>query len=143
VSGTRLVAAGLTALVALSGCAEKTEIAATDPWIAEAPPGAKVMAGYLRLHNRSREALRCAGVSGADFGAGEIHRTVVEDGRSRMLRAQQIEVAAGGSIDLAPGGLHLMLFRPQREMPSGTRTTLVLDCGAHKPSIEFIVRPRT
>lgn len=141
-SGARRFAAGLTALVALSACAGKTGIGVTDPWIAEAPPGAQVMAGYLRLHNHSREALRCDGVSGSDFGAGEIHRTVVEDGRSRMLPGQQIEVAAGGSVDLAPGGLHLMLFRPQRELSSGTRTTLVLDCGERRPSIEFIVRPR-
>ncbi len=101
------------------------------------------MAGYLRLHNRTGEALVCDGVAGADFGAGEIHRTVVEDGRSRMLRAQTIEVPPGGRIELAPGSLHLMLFRPQREMPSGTRTTLVLDCGERQPAIEFSVRPRT
>jgi periplasmic copper chaperone A len=131
------------ALAALSACKDGPEIVATDPWIAEAPPGAQVMAGYLRLHNRSGEALSCDGVSGADFGAGEIHRTVVEDGRSRMLRAQRIEIAAGERAELAPGGLHLMLFRPQRELPSGTSTTLVLDCGERQPAIEFIVRPRT
>lgn len=140
-SGSRLVALAL-AFATLGACAESAPLQATGAWIAEAPPGAQVMAGYVRLSNRGSEALLCDAVSGTDFGAAEIHRTVIEDGRSHMLRGQQIEVPVGGSAELAPGGLHLMLFRPQRELPAGTRTTLVLDCGEHRPSIEFIIRPR-
>ena len=140
-NGPRRVALAL-AFTTLAACAEEPRIEAGDAWIAEAPPGAQVMAGYLRLDNRSGEPLRCAGVSGTDFGAAEIHRTVIEDGRSRMLRGQQIEIPAGSSAELAPGGLHLMLFRPQRELPAGARTTLVLDCGERQAAIEFVVRPR-
>jgi periplasmic copper chaperone A len=92
--GARPVALVL-ALTTLGACADEARIEAKDAWIAEAPPGAQVLAAYVQLHNRSGEPLRCDGVYGAEFGAAEIHRTLIEDGRSRMLRGQTIEAPAG------------------------------------------------
>ncbi len=124
-----LYAAG--ALMLLAGCGSGSNtVTVEDAWIPAAPPGAGVMAGYLLLRNGSSQALRCDGASGADFGAAEIHRSVVENGQSRMLRDQVLELAAGESATLAPGGLHLMLFRPAREFKIGDKTELKLHCGS-------------
>lgn len=131
-------------LVGLLACTPKDGAPRVeDGWIREAPPGAAVMAGYLRLHNDSRQPLRCDGVEGADFGAAELHRTVVEDGQSRMLRDQIIEVPAGGKAILEPGGLHLMLFRPQRELRAGDQTTLTLRCGDVTVSATYRIENRS
>ncbi len=117
-------------LMLLAGCGSSSGTATIeDAWIPAAPPGAGVMAGYLLLRNGSSQALRCDRASGADFGAAEIHRSVIESGQSRMLRDQVIEVAAGESAQLAPGGLHLMLFRPARAFEVGDQTVLNLHCG--------------
>ncbi len=115
-------------------------LTAENAWIREAPPGAAVMAGYVTLHNHSAQTLRCTRVSGPDFGAAEIHRSLTKDGHSHMLRDQIVEIPAAGVAQLAPGGLHLMLFRPQRVLAAGDSTTLELDCGSERVSATFVVR---
>jgi copper(I)-binding protein len=134
----------LAALLCLSACTPKDgSPKIDDAWIREAPPGATVMAGYLRLHNPSRSTLRCDAVDGPDFGAAELHRSVVENGQSRMLPGQHIEAAPGTTAVLEPGGLHLMLFRPQRELRAGDETTLTLRCGEISISASFRIDNRS
>lgn len=137
----RLLLTVLLAGTALPACARPTApLAARDAWIRAAPPGASAMAGYVEIENRGDAPVRCTGASGADFGAVEIHRTMVENGQSRMLRDQAVEVPARGSAALAPGGYHLMLFRPQRPLAPGDRSTLTLHCDTLDLTTEFTVR---
>lgn len=126
-------------LVAAAACAE-AGLQPSDAWIREAPPGAGAMAGYLTLHNRGGADIRCDAVRGADFDAAELHRSVIENGMSRMLRGQVLLVPAGGAARLAPGGLHIMLFGPLRELRAGDRTRLRLQCGGQEVEAEFVVR---
>lgn len=111
-------------------------------WIPEAPPGAGAMAGYFTLHNGSDKALRCDGAAGTDFGAIEIHRSLIEDGQSRMLRNQIVDVPPGGQVEFERGGLHLMLFRPQRTLRSGDTSELQLRCGEVTVTARFHVERR-
>lgn len=119
------------AALALAACSQTPPAApvASDGWIRLAPPGANANAGYLRLHNPTAVALRCDRASSTDFGAVELHRSVLEDGRSRMLREQIVEVPPHGEAQLQPGDYHLMLFRPARELREGATATVTLHCG--------------
>jgi periplasmic copper chaperone A len=110
---------------------------ATDAWVREAPPGARVMVGYVHLHNAGATRLRIDGASSADFGAVELHRTVIEDGMARMLRDQTIDMAAGGTAVLEPGGLHIMLFRPSRRLAAGDQVNISLHCGGSRTTLPF------
>ena len=132
----RALAAGLL-LVACTKPAGLLQ--AEDAWIREAPPGSP-MAGYVTLKNGTASALRCDSATSADFGAIEIHRTRVENGMSRMLREQLLDVPGGGSAKLEPGSYHLMLFRPQRALPAGSRSRITLFCGAHSVAAEFTIK---
>lgn len=115
-------------------------VEASGGWIREAPPGAAALAGYVTLANPGVAAQRCTGVTGAEFGAAELHRSVLEDGMSRMLAGQVIELPAGGRVELAPGGLHIMLFRPARALVAGDRTRLTLHCSGGDVPADFTVR---
>lgn len=98
-----------------------------DAWIREAPPAAPVRAGYLTLVNHGTEAFRVVSVTSERFGAIEIHEMVDRgDGTMRMRPVSAIEVAAGARVELAPGGLHLMLFRPQQALATGDRIDAIL-----------------
>lgn len=129
----------LCAVIPAPACAQPA-LGAEDPWIREAPPGAQAMAGYVLLRNRTDTALRCDAATSPDFGAIEIHRSVVENGQSRMLRSQVVEVPDGGTAALAPGGYHLMLFRPQRPLPAGEHADIALHCGEQRLALRFTVR---
>lgn len=111
-----------------------------DGWIREAPPGATVMAGYANLRNTGTAVLNLQQVRSPDFGAAELHRSVVEDGLSRMLRSQILRLPPGGSAALEPGGWHLMLFRPLRGLKSGDPVAITLECGDAAQTYTFTVK---
>jgi hypothetical protein len=95
-----------------------------EPWIREAPPAARIMAGYMTMVNTGDTAVTVTSISSPDFENAEIHRTVVEEGVARMLPVRQLEIPASSRLKLEPGGLHLMLFDPQRPLQEGETVTL-------------------
>lgn len=111
-----------------------------DAWIREAPPGAMMTAAYAKLRNDGRQALRIDGAFGADFASAELHRTVVENGLSRMVHGEPLELRPGAQAALEPGGWHLMLFRPSRPLKAGDRVPLALKCGQQAAEFSFTVR---
>ena len=97
-----------------------------EPWIREAPPTARVMAGYLTIINGSDKPVPVTSISSPDFETAEIHRTVVEEGVARMLPVSQLEIPANSQLKLEPGGLHMMFSGPQRPMLEGATVTLTI-----------------
>jgi copper(I)-binding protein len=98
----------------------------TGAWLREAPPTATVHAAYLTLENPGATAVRIDSVTSPDFDGAEIHRSWIEDGVARMQAVAQLEVPAGGSLALEPGGYHLMLFDARRPLQAGDAVTLLL-----------------
>jgi copper(I)-binding protein len=103
------------------------DLVISDAWIREAPPGSAVLAGYLKITNRGTTQATVTGVSADDFSSVEIHRTVMENGMARMLSARQLDIPAGESFVLEPGGYHLMLFNPVRPLVAGDTVELLLE----------------
>ncbi|HAJ93052.1 MAG TPA: hypothetical protein DCO71_10640 [Gammaproteobacteria bacterium] len=119
----------LTVLLLLSGSSlamADATLAIGEPWIREAPPTARVMAGYLALTNAGDTPVTVTSISSPDFEAAEIHRTVVKEGVARMLPVTQLDIPANSQLKLEPGGLHLMLFEPQRPLLEGATVTLTI-----------------
>jgi periplasmic copper chaperone A len=133
----------LAALLWAYALPARADLLLEDAWIAAAPPGATAHAAYAQLRNTGSSKQICTAASSPDFGAAEIHRSLIEEGRHRMLRGQQIEVAPGQTTALAPGGLHLMLFRPARPLAPGASAQITLDCGVTTVSAPFFVRVRS
>lgn len=113
---------------------------AEDAWIREAPPGATSTAGYARLRNAGEQALRIDGATAPAFASAALHRTVIEKGVSRMRHGEALEIAAGASASLEPGGWHLMLMRPSQPLQAGDRVPLALKCGAETAEFMFVVK---
>ncbi len=70
-----------------------------------------------------------------------IHRSVVENGVSKMREPGVLELKPGASLKFEAGGLHLMLMQPLRSLKEGDKAgvRLVLDDGSRVYS-EFPVR---
>ena len=79
-----------------------------DAWV-RAIPGAAVAAAYMTLHNGGTQAVRVIGVRSALAGHAMIHETRLENGVSTMRAHEPLEIAPGASVELKPGGLHVML----------------------------------
>lgn len=110
------------ALVALPAWAQ---LSAERPWTRATPPGAKVGAGFVTLKNAGA-ADRVVGAASPVAGRVEMHVTLREGEVMRMREVQAIEVPAGGSFELKPGGAHLMLVDLKRPLKKGETVPLTL-----------------
>lgn len=106
-------------LFAVSAQADTPALSARDGWIRPAPPVAKVRAGYVVIENSGDTEVVLTKASSPDFGAIEIHTMYDDAGTMRMRRVPELRVPAKGKVELKPGGLHLMMFRPQRDLAAG------------------------
>jgi periplasmic copper chaperone A len=95
-------------------------------WVREAPPGVDVMAGYFVLENLTGKSLALTDVSSPDFGSVMMHESMVKEGQESMQEVAKIEIPARGSVEFKPGGYHLMLMQPKKNLFSGDMVTLML-----------------
>lgn len=79
-----------------------------DAWV-RAVPGAAVAAAYMKLHNGGTQPVRVTGVRSALAGNAMIHETQLVGGVSTMRPHEPLTIAPGESVELKPGGLHVML----------------------------------
>ncbi|GAB4431258.1 MAG: copper chaperone PCu(A)C [Anaerolineae bacterium] len=73
----------------------------------------------------------------------EIHETTVgENDVMQMRPVQAIDVPAHGSVELKPGGYHIMLLDVQRDLNAGDTVTLTLTFASGTTlDVDAIVRP--
>lgn len=114
------------------------------PWIAVPPPGAPTAAAYLRLHNSSGRPDRLLSVDGTVAASISLHATLMEDDVMKMRPQHDIEVPAQGMVELAPGGLHVMLTGLRTKLAEGDVVPLKLNFEhAGEITVEMPVKPRT
>lgn len=94
-------------------------------WARATPPGGSSGAVYGRFENSADVDLKVESVELAFARHAMIHRTVYVDGMARM-RHGDLEVPAGGTAELAPDGLHIMLMGLQHPLRSGCAYSLSL-----------------
>ena len=122
----RLLCTCACALLLAACGGPKAPAVVSDAWVRLPAPGADRTAAYLTLENRSDAALLVEGVVSPRFARSELHSMSQDGGMMRMRQVQQIEVAAGDTVMLAPGGLHVMLFDPDAELVEGEAIPLAI-----------------
>lgn len=105
---------------------QAAELAIEDPWIREAPPNARALAGYLTIRNPGAADIKLVEVSSAQFERVEMHMTRIEEGRASMQRVTDLNIPAQSGVTFAPNGYHLMLLKPRAPLPAGTSVDWVL-----------------
>ncbi len=93
-------------------------------YIPEAPPGAQVLAGFMKIHNPSKQAIEIKAVSSPDFNSVEIHLSRDVNGIAKMLPQKSLMIAANSTLDLQPGSYHLMLIKPKQMMRAGDKALI-------------------
>ncbi len=97
----------------------------TGAWIRHLPAGVPA-GGFFTVHNPDKQAVALVGASSPAFGMVMMHRTVEEGGVSKMVAVTRVEVPAGGILTFGPGGYHLMLMHPTRDVAVGTKVPVTL-----------------
>ena len=115
------VAAGL--LLASCGAEPQPSIDVEEAWARAAAPGRSASAAYFTIANSGGED-RLLSVS-SPAGQASLHLTSMDGGVMRMRPLEALDVAAGATVRLEPGGTHVMLTG--LEQPLGAGSALPLD----------------
>ncbi len=141
-----LMAAGLAAALCVPAFAHEYklgDLAVDHPWARATPAAAPVGGGYLTVKNTGATPDRLVSATFEGSAKVEIHEMANKDGVMSMRAVPNgIVVPPGGTVELAPGGLHLMftgLKGPlkQGEAPKGV---LVFE-KAGRLEVEFKIEP--
>lgn len=88
---------------------------------------AGVGAGYMTIGNAGAGADRLIAATSEVTPTVELHNMEVKDGMMTMAQVEGgIEVPAGGSVSLAPGGYHIMFIGPNQPFKEGECVALTL-----------------
>ena len=104
------------------------EISVMEAWSRPSPMAAGNGAVYMMLMNKGGQADTLASVSSDIAEVVELHETKMEGDVMKMAPVQGgIKVPAGGSAELKPGGLHVMLINLKEELTPGQKIKLTLN----------------
>lgn len=138
----------LAAALFLAAPALAHEIVAGDlqiihPHIPQPAATAKTAGGFMAIVNNGAEADRLIGVETALAAKSEVHESKVDaNGLGTMTHIEALEIPAGGTVSLDPGGLHVMFMGLTGPLTEGEmhKATLIFET-AGRVEIEFQVDP--
>lgn len=116
-------------IVAMAGVekAEKPALTVGKAWARATPGGAKVGAGYLEIVNKTATADTLVSASASVAGRTEIHEMSHDNGIMKMRALSNgLEIPAGATVSLAPGGLHIMFLELPAPLTAGQTFDLTL-----------------
>ncbi|MGD8587206.1 MAG: copper chaperone PCu(A)C [Chromatiales bacterium] len=111
------------------------------PYVRAVPPGVPNSASYMVLLNNDNRDHALVGMESPVAKVLELHAHTMQDGMMQMRRVGKIELPAGATIGLQPGGLHVMLIGLQQKLVPGEEVpiTLLFEDGS-KQQIDVPVR---
>jgi copper(I)-binding protein len=114
----------------------------TAPWARATPRGAPVAGGYLTITNNGTGSDRLVGGSFAVADRFEVHEMTMEGGVMRMRPvAGGLEIKPGQTVELKPGGYHVMFMGLKGELKAGDTIRGTLEFArAGKIEISYPVR---
>jgi len=131
----------LLLIAALAAAPAWAQVTVEKAWMRATPPGAKLAAGYLLIRNAGA-ADRLVSVSSPAAERVETHITMHEGDVARMRELKGYDVPAGGTLELKPGGAHLMFVNIKAPMKEGASVPATLTFQrAGEIKVEFQVRP--
>ncbi len=125
---TLSMAALLCALVPALAGAHGAQLGAIEighPWARATAPGQGAGGGFLKLQNGGAGD-RLLGASAAVAERVEMHSMTMEGDVMRMRQLDAIDLPAGQTVALQPGGLHLMFMGLKQPLAAGSRFPMKL-----------------
>lgn len=96
------------------------------PWTRATPGGSDMAAGYLKVVNSGTAADALVGAEVDGVGHVMMHETKDEGGVAKMEHVDKVVIAAGQTVELKPGGVHLMWMDMTTPLKAGETVSGVL-----------------
>ncbi len=109
-----------------SGAAMAADIAVESPYARATAPGQPNSAVFMQIRNQG-EATSLVAASSNAAKVVELHTHTNDQGVMRMRQIDAIDLPASSQVELAPGGLHIMLIGLEAPLQVGSQIELTLD----------------
>jgi len=129
--------------LSFADCDLKSKVEFTEPRIFAPLKGSNATGGFAKIKNNCAEELELSLKSAEGFKAVESHITVEEDGRMAMKKTDSFKIKSGETLELVPGGKHLMFFDPQVVINEGSEVKLVFSLNKKELTVPFKIVSRT
>ncbi len=113
-----LLASSLLALTA------QAQVTVKDAWIRATVPQQKATGAFMQLI--AAQDLRLVSVTTPLTPKAEVHEMAMQDNVMSMRQVSAIELPAGKTVELKPGGYHLMLMDLPAQVKEGQTVPLTL-----------------
>ena len=139
-----IVATVLAAAVALPAQADDVtagSLKISAPWTRATPKGASVGGGYLKITNTGTTPDRLVGGSSDVASRFEVHEMSMDNGVMKMRPVGGgIEIKPGQTVELKPGGYHVMFAGLKKQIAQGEAVKATLQFEkAGKVEVTFAV----
>lgn len=127
----------------ISAQAQQSDIIISAQWARPILIAGRPGSAYFQIENKSAEADRLLSVTSSVSPRLEIHEHTMKDGVMKMGRVDAIDVPAGGSVELKPGGYHIMIFESTKKYAPGDEIDLTLhfeNAGAIEKTVSVMTR---
>ncbi|MEQ1772841.1 MAG: copper chaperone PCu(A)C [Burkholderiales bacterium] len=112
----------LTMCLPLVASAQSVDV--KDAWVRGTVPAQKATGAFMEITGKSTARLLSAESPVAS--SVEIHNMTMDKGVMKMFQVDGIDVPAGKTVKLAPGGYHVMFMGLKQQMKAGERVPLKL-----------------
>ena len=136
------LAAGLIFSGQVFAASVADSIQISDPYVRMVPPNSPATAAFMELKNTSDKNHALVSAKAYINKTTELHNHIHDNGVMRMRQVQQIDLPAGKSTALKPGGFHIMLIGLDApvQKDQNIKIDLTFEDGSTK-TIEAIGRP--
>lgn len=98
-----------------------------NSFVREMPPMAPATGAFMLLKNSANEEISIVSAASESADKVELHTHIMDGGVMRMRQTEKISVPANGETSLEPGGLHIMLIKPQPDLVEGKNVEILLN----------------
>lgn len=124
-SGSAFIfSAALTLACGATGGQTAPAVEVSQAWVRATGPGQMATGGFMHLTARS--AMKLVAVSTPAAGVAEVHEMRMEGDVMKMRAVPALELPAGKTIELKPGGYHLMLMDLRQPFTKGSTVPMTL-----------------
>ena len=129
----RVVTAVAMGMALIGGMSTAVAGSATDDvtvkhhYVRAVPPQQPNSAAFMTIENSSDTAHALVGGSSPAAKVVELHTHLKEDGMMKMRQIPRIDLPANKTVELAPGGLHVMLIGLKQQLEPGQKVDLTLE----------------
>jgi periplasmic copper chaperone A len=138
-----LIALVVSATLAFAHGFKVGDLEIHHPWSKAMNPGAKTGGGFMKITNHGKEPDRLIKVSSDAAGLIQVHDMKVDNGMMTMAEVPGgLEIAPGATVELSPGGIHVMFMSVKTPFKEGEKIKAVLSFEkAGDVAVEFKVEP--